>query len=180
MFLIPAIFKLDLCHHMWRQENLSPCGLYIYILSRGRGMKGKGEHDAWKGSSRRYCSNAYFSCQLILNPAGGHYLWMPRNDTPVAVSYPYIYRMFLFIYRLWFVNNFAPSERILTNSVSINSTKLGLYEFNKLCSSMWWFRVTRSEEERACSRELVFTVMYAISNNAISRKILIFSMWLRE
>ena len=38
--------------------------------------------------------------------------------------------------------------------------------------------MTRSEEERACSRGLVFVAMYGISNNVISRKLLIFSMCL--
>ena len=38
----------------------------------------------------------------------------------------------------------------------------------------------RSEAQRACSRELIFTVIYGFSNSAISRKLLIFSIWLRE
>ena len=35
--------------------------------------------------------------------------------------------------------------------------------------------VTRSEVERACSQDLVFTVRYGFSNNAISRKLSIFT-----
>ena len=47
-------------------------------------------------------------------------------------------------------------------------------------SSRTLLRVTRSEAERAFSRELVFTVISGFSNNVISRKLLIFSIGLME
>ena len=41
-----------------------------------------------------------------------------------------------FFYRNWIINNLPPSVGILRNLVSIDSTKFGIYDYNKFCPSL--------------------------------------------
>ena len=56
-----------------------------------------------------------------------------QNQTCTIRATPTIYRVFLILNGVELMLTLALSEGILTNLVSIDSSKLGIYDYNKFC-----------------------------------------------